>query len=182
MTKPIDYLDRALTSARREFVTACPFYFLLGKQVLDKPRTPRKTDVFEAVPPADVKEDTTGATKVVDFDRIKHGAPETLMLAVRKVQSAFPSMITVGRTANNDLVISDINISRFHAFFRVHADRVEVADAGSANGTFVGDKQLPPKGAAQILIPGEKVLFAHLEFTFLDAGACWDQLQALHQD
>ena len=88
-------------------------------------------------------------------------------------------MITVGRTANHDVVIADVNVSRFHAFFRVHSARVELSDAGAAHGTFVGKVQLKPKGAAQIVIPGESVRFAHLEFTFLDAGACWDRLQAV---
>ena len=36
-----------------------------------------------------------------------------------KVQEQFPSMIMLGRTTNNDIVVGDTSISKFHAFFRL---------------------------------------------------------------
>ena len=71
--------------------------------------------------------------------RERGGRP--LVLPLRKVQSTFPSMITVGRTDNNDLVVPDEQVSKFHAFFRLVGDRVELSDAGSRNGTFVGTRR-----------------------------------------
>ena len=56
---------------------------------------------------------------------------------------------------------------------------MELADAGSANGSFVGKDRLEPKGPGKIVIPGEKVTFALLEFDFLDAGACWDRVHSV---
>ena len=126
MVLPVDYVDLALRVTRDEFVRDCPFYFLVGKQALDHPRKRHRTDVFDLVDPS---QDTTGATRTVDPEALTSDA-ETLVLAVRKVQDTFPSMITVGRTANNDLCISDVNVSRFHAFFRVHDDRVELIGSG----------------------------------------------------
>lgn len=167
----IDFFALAVRSTRREFVSVCPFPFLVGRQALERPRSPRKTDVFDTVG------DTTGATRVSELVD-PESDPETLVLPVRKVQEAFASMITVGRTANHDVVIADVSMSRFHAYFRIHPNRVELADAGSINGTFVGLTRLEPKGPAHLVAPGETVKFAHLRFTFLDAGTCWDSLQA----
>jgi hypothetical protein len=169
--KPIDYLDLATRSLREDFVERHPFFFLVGDALLARPEPARRTEIFDFSDPG---VDRTGLTNV---DEVAGKKAATLVLAVRKVQDQFPSMITVGRTNNNDIVIPDINISRFHAFFRVFPDRVELADAGSQNGTFIDRKKLPPKGAAQIIVPGEKIAFAHLEFSFLDAGATWDSLR-----
>ena len=73
-----------------------------------------------------------------------------VVLPVRKVQSTFPSMITVGRARNNDIVVPDALVSKFHAFFRQLDDgEWGLADAGSANGTKLGEVELAPKGAAR---------------------------------
>jgi pSer/pThr/pTyr-binding forkhead associated (FHA) protein len=100
------------------------------------------------------------------------------VLPVRKQHDTFPSMITVGRTRNNDVVVADVLVSKFHAFFRVLDDHYELADAGSQNGTRVGERVLVPKGPSLALQSGDIVYFAQLRFRFLDAGACWDELRA----
>lgn len=43
--------------------------------------------------------------------------------------------LTIGRDAANDLVLSDPNVSRFHAEIHVSGDGAEVVDLGSRNGT-----------------------------------------------
>lgn len=179
MARFVDFLELVRRLPREVFIEQCPYYLLVGKLVLDAPRTPRRTEILDVGAISDfmeAPEEGTNATRNVSFD---HGPQtgQTMVLPVRKVQSTFPSMITVGRTANNDIVIGDINISRFHAYFRVFPDRIEIADAGSANGTFVEGKRLPAKGTAQLVIPGETVAFAQLEFTLLDAGRAWDRIR-----
>ncbi|MCU1279035.1 MAG: hypothetical protein JWM53_2581 [bacterium] len=52
---------------------------------------------------------------------------------------------------------------------------VEVADAGSRNGTFVAGAKLEPKQLSR-LQPGDRVRFARLPFQLLDASRCWDWL------
>src|SRR5436853_211492 len=55
------------------------------------------------------------------------------------------------------------------------------ADAGSRNGTFVGDRRLEPKQMSR-LAPGERLRFARMPFQLLDASACWDwMVRALDQ-
>jgi hypothetical protein len=176
MSRPTDYFEAARTQARDAFVKSHSYYFLVGKSRMERAMKPRRTDIFDQIDPS--QDNTAAATHVGSEVGDDEGA-ETMILAVRKVQDTFPSMITVGRTHNNDLCIPDVNVSRFHAFFRVHSDRVELADAGSANGTFVGKDRLEPKGPAKIVIPGDRVTFALLEYDFLDAGACWDRVHAV---
>lgn len=168
----MDFLARARHATREAFVAACPFHFLVGRTTLESPRVPRRTEVWD---PSDLAEQTS-ATKVQGFVGSGDGM---LVFAVRKVKETFPSMITVGRTANNDVVIADINISRFHAFFRVHPGRIELADAGSANGTRVGGARLEPKGPAVPVALSDRIDFGHLSFVFLDAGGAWDCIRGL---
>jgi hypothetical protein len=64
----------------------------------------------------------------------------TLVWEVRKRQTTFPDKITIGRTPNNDVVIPDDGISKFHAYIAASASRWRIVDAGSSNGTRVSDR------------------------------------------
>jgi hypothetical protein len=75
---------------------------------------------------------------------------DPLLLEVKKGKSALNALgfgITVGRTSNNDVVLFDNTVSRFHAVLsfdeKSHSWRVE--DAESQNGTFVRDARLLPR-------------------------------------
>jgi pSer/pThr/pTyr-binding forkhead associated (FHA) protein len=94
------------------------------------------------------------------------------VIPVQKVQSIFPSMITVGRTPNNDIVLWDANASKLHAFFRLDPGCFHLVDAGSLNGTWVDERPLA-KDVPAPLASGQRVRFAQTEFEFLDAPGCW---------
>lgn len=64
---------------------------------------------------------------------------------VKKSGASFPDRITIGRTSNNDVVIPDPSISRFHAYVRQHAGAWVVADAGSKNGSSLRGAPLEPR-------------------------------------
>lgn len=51
--------------------------------------------------------------------------------------NAFAMMITMGRAPNNDLIIPDGRVSKFHAYFRRVGERWMITDANSTNGTSV---------------------------------------------
>jgi hypothetical protein len=55
----------------------------------------------------------------------------------KKPGASFPDRITIGRTPNNDIVISDQSISRLHAYARFDRGGWFVADAGSKNGSWL---------------------------------------------
>ncbi len=100
------------------------------------------------------------------------------VVAIRKSSQHLPSAVTVGRSITNDMVLRDSLVSKVHAFFRHLAGRWELADAGSRNGTWVGNDRLMPRGPALPVHSGDTVSFGRTAFYFLDAGALWDRLRA----
>jgi FHA domain len=155
------------THTRVQFIELCTFPFLVGTTQLSRPHQPGRTVLVSAA-------DREGMLS--PRLRPPSGSNNLMVLPVRKIQEAFPSMITVGRTNNNDVVIEDIQVSKFHAFFRVSPERLELADAGSRNGTFINGTRLETKGSAKPVRNGESVRFGRVELVLVDAGACWDRL------
>ena len=61
----------------------------------------------------------------------------TLVFSVEKTdRNGFVDMISVGRTANNDIVIPDRSVSKFHAYFKkdIFAEVMTIVDGGAARG------------------------------------------------
>ncbi len=82
------------------------------------------------------------------------------------------SFISVGRTKNNDIVVPDVSVSKFHAFFKTSRKRqFSLQDASSKNGTFLDDKPVPPQGEAKPVpvASGARVRFGNVEFMFLSS-------------
>ncbi|MGP3972023.1 FHA domain-containing protein [Streptomyces sp. 6N223] len=70
----------------------------------------------------------------------------------------------IGRALENELVVSDLQVSRFHAEFLAHADgRFEIHDLGSHNGTYVNGQQLPKNGR-RYLGQNDTVAIGHSTF------------------
>src|SRR5262245_57060749 len=134
-SSPIDYVALARSATRAVFVSLHDCFFLIGEPELEQSQRGESGDTFES----------KARTSVAARPECRTLRPGLLQLAVRKAQAAQAGVITVGRTNDNDIVVPDINVSRLHAIFRVHADRVDIADAGSANGTYVNGKWLQPK-------------------------------------
>ncbi|MBM7115819.1 FHA domain-containing protein [Archangium primigenium] len=95
------------------------------------------------------------------------GVGEPLVFPVTKNQeNAFGRGITVGRTGNNDVVLDDATVSRFHAWFQREPDGgYVVTDAGSKNGSFVAGVRLVPRRATA-LADGTRLRFGQVEVTF----------------
>ena len=79
-----------------------------------------------------------------DFVLADETALEIYPLA-KKPGASFPDRITIGRTPNNDIVIVDHSVSRFHAYLRVDGKAWVVADAGSKNGSWLANATLEPR-------------------------------------
>lgn len=96
---------------------------------------------------------------------IGQGEPVVVYLEKNK-DNAMRSRVTVGRTSNNDVVLDDASVSRFHAWFERQADGTWlVADAGSKNGTSLHGAPLAPKKAVP-LPNGAKLTIGNLELTY----------------
>jgi pSer/pThr/pTyr-binding forkhead associated (FHA) protein len=85
---------------------------------------------------------------------------------VKNQENAFGRGITVGRTGNNDVVLDDGTVSRFHAWFQREPDgRLYLADAGSKNGSFLAGVRMPPRRPAP-LTDGCRLRFGQVEVSF----------------
>jgi ABC transport system ATP-binding/permease protein len=74
--------------------------------------------------------------------------------------------VRIGRAPDNDLVVDDLLVSRYHAELRGRADgRYEIADLGSHNGTYVNGRRV----SAQPLSDNDTVGIGHSTFR-LDGG------------
>jgi hypothetical protein len=105
---------------------------------------------------------------------------------VKKPGASFPDRITIGRTAHNDVVISDHSVSRLHAYVRRAGDPADgpaegwlVADAGSKNGSWLGDVALEPRRESA-LPPGTVVRFGDVQLTFYRSADLFDMLGGDH--
>lgn len=74
----------------------------------------------------------------------------------KKPGASFPDRITIGRTANNDIVIPDSSVSRLHGYVRRDGDRWLFADAGSKNGSWLAGVELVAR--REQALPSKSVL------------------------
>ncbi|AJF64486.1 FHA domain-containing protein [Streptomyces vietnamensis] len=88
-------------------------------------------------------------------------------------------VMRIGRALENELVVSDLQVSRHHAEFHATPDgRFEIRDLGSHNGTYVNGQPIP-KGGTALLGPQDIVGVGHSTFRivggqleeFVDTGS-----------
>ncbi|WP_184348617.1 FHA domain-containing protein [Streptomyces olivoverticillatus] len=76
-------------------------------------------------------------------------------------QMAVGRVMRIGRSLDNELVVSDLQVSRHHAEFRATSDgRFEIVDLGSHNGTYVNGQPV----RQQIIGPNDIVGVGHSTF------------------
>lgn len=124
-------------------------------------------ETAEEEPEAESSTVTTHAARVVERPR----AGDPLLLEVRKGSHALNAVahgVTIGRTSNNDIVLFDPTVSRFHALLREDekTHRWLLEDAESQNGTWVGELKLSPRSAVAV-VDGAKLRFGAVQVTFL---------------
>jgi len=104
-------------------------------------------------------------------------AHELEIMGLRKRPgTAFLDLITIGRVITNDVQIDDPSVSRYHAFLRRRSGRWFLCDAGSKNGTRLGDRPVAHRSECEIR-PGDLIHFGSVEACFYDADALFDLLR-----
>lgn len=79
-------------------------------------------------------------------------------------QFSLGRVMRIGRALENELVVSDLQVSRHHAEFHSTPDgRMEIRDLGSHNGTYVNGQPIPKGGSVQ-LGPSDVVGVGHSTF------------------
>jgi hypothetical protein len=97
---------------------------------------------------------------------------EPIVFPLLKSQgNAFGRGITLGRTGNNDVVLDDGSVSRFHAWFSRDAGDTGflLTDAGSRNGSYVLGTRLVARKAVPVA-DGHRLRFGQVEVSFYSAG------------
>ena len=149
------YYDDARALSDSEFAARHGQGFLLTATRLQGPNSDSFTEV-------NLEEDRSDRTAGISM----------LVFPVRSGHSKV-HLMTLGRTANNDVVVRDTSVSRFHAYAKpADAGGLLIQDAGSTNGTVVNGKPVPARdnGPAVELKPGDDVRIGLVDFTFLDAA------------
>jgi pSer/pThr/pTyr-binding forkhead associated (FHA) protein len=77
--------------------------------------------------------------------------------------------VVVGRSANCDVTLDSINVSRRHCSLTPQHDHLEVQDLGSRNGTRINGHRI----AHGRLCPGDELSIAHIRY-ILAAAWHWD--------
>lgn len=81
--------------------------------------------------------------RTVRADTFESSQAKRLVVPIRKRQGAnLFSFITLGRVANNDIVIPSSSVSKCHAIIHRQEDGYAIADAGSKNGTRVNQSDI----------------------------------------
>jgi pSer/pThr/pTyr-binding forkhead associated (FHA) protein len=104
-----------------------------------------------------------------------------LVYRLRRTGRSAGHLVTLGRTANNDVVVPDLSVSRFHAFAKeIDGGRITLQDAGSTNGTTVNSNSVPSQGNGPPveLKAGDNVRLGQVELTFMDGHAFAEHLRA----
>ncbi|GAB7073089.1 ABC transporter ATP-binding protein/permease [Streptomyces albidoflavus] len=79
-------------------------------------------------------------------------------------QVALGRKMRIGRALENELVVSDLQVSRLHAEFTATPDgRFELRDLGSHNGTYLNGQPIPKSGTA-LIGPNDIVGVGHSTF------------------
>jgi hypothetical protein len=92
------------------------------------------------------------------------GRSAVLFLA-KSERNPFSDMVTVGRAANNDVVLQAPTVSKMHAYFRSTSSGWSLADNRATNGTFVDEIRLAA-GTSAPLSDGARVGFAEVRAKF----------------
>jgi pSer/pThr/pTyr-binding forkhead associated (FHA) protein len=81
---------------------------------------------------------------------------------------------TIGRGAQNDIVVDSIQASRVHALIDVERAFVTIRDLGSRNGTFVNDVRIE----SQVLAEGDVIRLGSYEMRFKAGDQEFSQVEA----
>jgi len=123
--------------------------------------------VWEAAPPDRTTPELLWVTN--PKIRIDRSSDDPLAYRVEKSskQNAFGLGITLGRATNNDIVVDDPSVSRFHAYLQLdnHSHVWHLVDAESSTGTFVGGERLAPRRPAP-LADRSAFTMGHVELRF----------------
>lgn len=73
-------------------------------------------------------------------------------------------VVSIGRKLDNDLVIQESMVSRYHAEIRFEDERFHIHDLDSTSGTYLNQKKI----GDGVLYSGDIILLANVPLMFID--------------
>jgi len=86
----------------------------------------------------------SGTMTVVSTEEVQATALAGRVFLVAKGKNSRPGPVTIGRTADNDLVIPEYSISTRHCILALVDGEYRLTDLGGVNGTLVNEVRLAP--------------------------------------
>jgi ABC-type multidrug transport system ATPase subunit len=133
------------------------------------PPTAESAAVPGAGPPAAAEppiEQAGSPSAVRGLPPMPGGPPPTAELLYEGRRQAVPrDGLAIGRAADNEIVIAEPTVSRYHARIAARAGRYYLADLGSANGTDLNGERL--EGEARWLTSGDTIELAGRQLRYL---------------
>lgn len=105
------------------------------------------------------------------------GPIAALPVVKRPGANAFGMMVTVGRAPNNDLVLADRRVSKFHCYLRRLGANWVVSDASSTNGTQVDRVAVPRERSIPLRSGARLTLGGSVELEFLEPADLYERLR-----
>lgn len=163
-------LEREMGTYLTELAAERDFAMLEHPQVelAEDSAIPRRT--IQVVAETTTQAAPEGSTKVMTGTAVLQAPPQSnssalLLLETSKGVHPIPlemTLLKVGRGLENDIVLEDARISRYHVQLRYKNRRFWITDLGSTNGTFVNGERI----SESALRNGDLVSLGGVELTF----------------
>lgn len=157
-------VQHAKQYTKQEFLAEYPHPFLLIQ--IDRPE--EAAEFKTIVAPRFVHEETPTAHETEGPIRTERAVP----VEKRPGANEF-SFITIGRAANNDIIVAVSSVSKCHAIITKVEDGYTIADARSKNGTALNGTSLAPDEARPVGSGDLVTLSKQVRLTFMDADAAY---------
>ncbi len=152
------------TLSREAFLADYPHPFLLELTVVEPTKDEGALDFATVV-------DLTASKLGRGGDSDERVTAGSRVGAIKKYGSTFPGKVTVGRTSNNDCILSDGRVSKLHSWFLQNADDEWVlCDAESSNGTFHNGERLESMGKARVANRDQIGFGGRAKFVYVTGG------------
>lgn len=105
------------------------------------------------------------------------GPQAVIPVQKRPGANAFALMVTIGRAMNNDVVLPDARVSKFHCYLRRVGASWVLSDANSTNGTKVDEVELPAERSLPVRSGAQLVLGGSLVLEFIEASDLHERIR-----
>ncbi len=170
MIEPIvqDYIDVAMTMDRDSFCKQLSDYILVTATRQFEPS-------FQAAPTRMISdEERLSPVKKPPLDH------KAKVMELRPQKPNRLNQVTIGRSEENDIVLTDETVSSHHAIFMPspRTKKPTIQDYDSTNGTRINENPILP-GRSVILHDGDLVSFGDMMFLFYSSSGLFETLRSM---